>query len=123
MFFKIIALESSQSLQESTFVLFFDIVAGPQNCNFIEKRLQYRFSLVKFAKFLRTTCFTEHLQWLLLTVSGFQSATLLKKRLRKRCLSVNFRKFLRTSFDRAPSDDCSLCLSVNFKKFFRTPLL
>ena len=37
------------------------------------------FSPVKFAKFLKTPFLTEHLQWLLLTVSGFQSATLLKR--------------------------------------------
>ena len=52
---------------------------------------------MKFAKFLRTPCFTEyHLPWLLLKVSSFQPATLLKKRLRQRCFSVNFSKFLRT---------------------------
>ena len=43
--------------------------------------------------FLRTPCFTEHLQWLLLKVSGFQPATLLKNRLRQKCFSVNFAKF------------------------------
>ena len=56
------------------------------------------------AVFLRTPFFTEHLQWLLLTVLGFQHATLLKKRLRHRCLSVNFVKM----FDRIPPDDCFL---------------
>ena len=49
-----------------------------KNCS--PSDLQHRFSPVKFAKFLRTPFFTEHLQWLLLTVSGFQSATLLKRR-------------------------------------------
>ena len=48
--------------------------------------------------FLRTPCFTGHLQWLLLKVSDFQPATLLKKRLRQECLPVNFAEFLRTSF-------------------------
>ena len=42
--------------------------------------------------------FTEHLQWLILTVPGFQPATLLKKRLWQRSFTVNFAKFLRTSF-------------------------
>ena len=52
---------------------------------------------MKFAKFLRTPCFTEyHLPWLLLKVSSFQPATLLKKRLRQRCFFVNFSRFLRT---------------------------
>ena len=48
--------------------------------------------------FIRTPCFTEHLQWLLLKVSGFQPATLSKRRLRQKCFSVNFAKFLRTAF-------------------------
>ena len=60
--------------------------------------------------FLRTPCFTEHLQWLLLKVSGFQPATLLKKRLRQKCFSMNFAKLLRTSF-------------LLKKEFFRTLLL
>ena len=37
-----------------------------QACNFIKKRLQHRCFPMKFAKFLRTPIFTEHLQWLLL---------------------------------------------------------
>ena len=82
--------------QESTCVtFFFNKVAGPQNCNFIKKRLQHRFFPMKFAKFLRTPCFIEHIQWLLLRVSVFQAATLLKKRLRQSCFSVNFAKFIR----------------------------
>ena len=78
---------------------------------------------MKFAKFLRTPYFTEHLQWLLVTVSGFHSATLLKKGFPQRSFSVNFVKFLRTSFHRALSDDCLLSLFVNFEKFFRKSLL
>ena len=34
--------------------------------NIIEKRLKHRCFPVKFAKYLRTPFFTEHLQWLLL---------------------------------------------------------
>ena len=41
---------------------------GLKVCNFIEKRLQHRFFPVKFAKFLRTPFFIEHLRWLLLPV-------------------------------------------------------
>ena len=74
-------------------------------------------------QFLRTPCFTEHLQWLLLTVSGFQPAAYLKMRFWQGCSSVNFTKVLRTSFDRTPADDCLLSLSVNFEKFFRIALL
>ena len=71
MFFKII------------FVKKFANFTGKHLCRsllyFIKKRLQHRFFPVTFAKFLRTHCFTEHLQWLLLKVSGFQSATLSKR--------------------------------------------
>ena len=127
-----------QISQQSTWVgVFFNKVAGPQNCNFIKKETP-----VKFAKFLRTSYFTEHLQRLLLAVSGFQPATLLK-RVRQR--SVNFAKFVGTSFDRTPPDGCFLstqeafirsCFlnlvnlanlwifeSVNFEKCFRSPVL
>ena len=41
-------------------------VAGLKTWNFTKKRLQHRCFPVKFAKFLRTTFFTEHLRWLLL---------------------------------------------------------
>ena len=68
------------------------------------------------AAFLRAPCFTEHLQWLLLTFLGFQPASLLKKRRRHRCFSVNFAEFLRSSFDRTHLDDCFWCLSVNFEQ-------
>ena len=39
--------------------------------NFIKRRLQHRCFLVKFAKFLRTPFFTEHLRWLLLKLNIF----------------------------------------------------
>ena len=99
MIFKIIALKSLQISEKSACVgVFFHKVVGPQNCNWIRKRFQSRFFPVKFAKFLRAHCFTEHLQWLLLEVSGVQPATLLKKRRLQRCFYVNFAKFLRVSF-------------------------
>ena len=54
----------------------------------------------------------------------FPACNFVKKETRaKMFFSVSFTKSLRTSFDRTPSDDCSLCLSENFEKFFRTPLL
>ena len=96
---------------------------GPQNYNLIKKRLQHRFFPVKFASVLRTPCFTEHPQWLLLTFSGFRPTTLLKNDVSDKCFSVNFANVLRASFYRTPQDDCFLCLSVNFEKFFRTLLL
>ena len=93
-------------------------VAGTQNFNFFKKRLHHRLFPVKLAKFLRTRCFTEYLQWLLLTVSGFQPTTLLKKRLQQRCFSVNFAKFLRTSFLLTEHLwMTALCLFMNFEKF------
>ena len=92
------------------------------NCNFIKKRLQHRLFPVKFATFLRTPCFKEHLQWLLLKVSGFQPATLLKNILAKLLFCEFYRIFKNIfSLDRTPLDDWFLCLSVNFEKFFRTP--
>ena len=97
----------------------------PQNCNFIKKRLQYRFFSVKFAKFLKTPCFTEHLQWLLLTVLRFQPVTLLKKEISAKMFFYEFCKIFKNifSFDRTPADDFFLCLSLNFEKFFRPLLL
>ena len=50
----------------------FNKVADLRACNFIKKRLQHRYFPVKFAKFLRTPFFTEHLQWLLLLVKSSQ---------------------------------------------------
>ena len=124
MFFKTIAIKKFVNFTEKTCVrVFFNKVAGPQNSNFIQKRLQQRFFPVKFAKFLRKTCFTDYLQRLLLPVQGFLPAALLKRRIRQRCFPVNFTGFLRTSFDWTHPDDCSLCLSENFEKFFRKPLL
>ena len=43
-------------------------------CNFIKKRLQPRCFPVKFAKFLRTPFFTEHLRWMLLFLKLFSLA-------------------------------------------------
>ena len=58
MFFKIIVPKKFVNFTENTCVgLFFNKVAGPQNSNFIKKRLQQRFFPPKFAKFFRTTCF------------------------------------------------------------------
>ena len=66
---------------------------------------------MKFAKFLRKPYFTEHPQWLLLTVSGFQIPA--------KIFFLKFGKFLRTSYDRTPPDDGFLSLYVNFDNFFR----
>ena len=85
-------------IDPQNFVLGLQSSCRRQISNFIKKRLQHRLFHVKFAKFLRAPCFTEHLQWLLLKVSGFQPATLLKKRLRNGCFAINLDRFWRTSF-------------------------
>ena len=60
MFFKTIVIKKFVNFTEKTCVgVFFNKVAGPQNSNFIQKRLQQIFFPVKFAKFLRTTCFAS----------------------------------------------------------------
>ena len=58
MFFKIIVLKkfvnfTGKHLYWSDFYK----AAGPQNSNFIKKKLQHRFFPEKFSKFLRTLCF------------------------------------------------------------------
>ena len=46
----------------------FNKVVGLKPWNVIKNRLQQRCFSVKFAKFLRTPFFTEHLRWLLLEI-------------------------------------------------------
>ena len=81
MFFKIIANFTGNHLCQSLLWQ----SCRPQKCKLIKKRLQHRLFPVKIAEILRSPCFTEHLQRLLLKVSGFQPTTLLKERPRKRC--------------------------------------
>ena len=138
-----------QISQENTFVgIFLNDVAGPQNYNFIKKGLQNRFFscefcelfkkvyfvyriyerlVLKHQRLFKNTFFTEHLQWLFLTVSGFQPEALLKKELQQRRFYLNFSKFLRTFFYRTPPDDCFLCLTIILRSFsdhlfYRAPL-
>ena len=71
MFFKIGVLKNSQISQENTMLeSLFNEVAGLKAWNFIKKRLQHLYFPVKFAKFLRTLFFKEHLLWLLLQMEG-----------------------------------------------------
>ena len=60
MLFKIIVLKKFTNSTEKHLGVFFNKVAGPQNSNFIKKRLQLRFFPAKFVKCLRTPCFTDH---------------------------------------------------------------
>ena len=87
-------------MESSCVGVFFNKVVGPQNCSFIKKGIQRGFLLWALwiiqehlfcvedlstagsetpVRLFKNTFFTEHLQWLLLTVSGFHSAALLKK--------------------------------------------
>ena len=66
MFFKIVVVKNftkftGKHLSWNLFKIKF------QACNFIRKIFQDRCFPVRFAKFLRTPFFTEHLQWLLLS--------------------------------------------------------
>ena len=64
MFFKI-DVQKFRKFHRKTPVLeesLFNKVAGLKDCNFIKKRLQHRCFPVKFANFLRTPFFTEHLR-------------------------------------------------------------
>ena len=45
---------------------YFAIFTGLKACNFIKKRLQYRYFPLNIAKFLRSAFFIKHLLWLLL---------------------------------------------------------
>ena len=69
MFFKIVLLKICNIRQEIPVLEFiFNKVVGYQAWNFIKKRLQHRCVSVTLATFLRTTIFTEHLRWLLLSI-------------------------------------------------------
>ena len=112
-----------QISQESILVgVFYNKVSGPQNCNFIKKRLQNRCFSVKFAKFLITSFFTEHLQWLLLTVSGFQPATSLKKSSAK-MFSCEFCKIFKSIFWQNTHISLLFVFICEFWEVFRTSLL
>ena len=71
MFFKIGVLKNFTNSQEtSELESNFSNIAG-LTCNFMKKRLQHRCFPVKFASFLSTPFFAEHLQCLLICLSGW----------------------------------------------------
>ena len=86
-------------------------------------RIYERLVLKHQCDFLRTPFFTEHLQWLLLTVSVFQPAASLKKGLEQRHFSVNFAKIFKNTFLQNTSGSLLLVFTCNFEKFFRSPIL
>ena len=81
----------------------FLITAGPQNCNFIKKRLLWNLQNFKEHLILLNNCSRSLWQF---------PATLLKKRFQQICFCVT--NFSRTSFDRSAPDDYFLSLSVKF---------
>ena len=123
MFFKTIVIKKFVNFTEKTCVgVFFNKVAGPQNSNFIKKRLQHRFCSSKICKIFKNTLFYKSPA---AASAGlrFPACNFVKKETPAKMFFCEFYKTLRTSFDRTPPDFCSLCLSENFEKFFRTPLL
>ena len=114
MFLKIL----QYSLENTCFEIFFNKVAGLQDCSFIKKRLQHRHFLANIAKFLRTIFNMENLPWLLLQV------------LYKKAVSKHFPNFTRMYRYRSPPlSSCRLltwnfvrCFAVNLVKFLRTIL-
>ena len=100
------------------------------NHNFIKKRLQHRFSPLKFAKLLGTSPVAASDSFRFPGCNFVKKETPIKmfsrefckifKKTPKKCFSVNFAKFLRTSFGRTLPDDFFLCLSVNFEKFIQS---
>ena len=75
---------SSIKFSSSGLQMFFKISVLKNYANSTGKNLSSSPFLIQLQA-LRPSFVTEHLQWLLQTVSGFQPATLLKKRLRQRC--------------------------------------
>ena len=63
--------------------MFFNNVGGPRTPTLLKR--DSNTDIFQRAKFLRTPCFTNYLQRLLLPVKVFQLSNLLKTRLRQRC--------------------------------------
>ena len=110
--------------QESTGVrVFFNKVAGPQNCNFIKKTLTQVCSC-------EIEIFQNNLFYRTSTLAVFESfrfpaCSSIKKETPAKMFFCEFYRIFENifSFDRAPPDDWFLCFSVNFEKFFRILLL
>ena len=83
------------------------------------------FFSVKFAMFLRTPCFTEHLQVSASDSFRFPVCNFIKKEIPAKVFFCEFCKIFKNifSFDGTPPNDCFLSLSVSFEKFSRTLLL
>ena len=126
-------LKSWQISQENIYVgVLFNEFAGPRNCNFIKKKLNVQWILWIIqeqdlwvagsetpVRLFKNTFFTEHLQWLLLTVSGFLLPTLLKKRLWQRCFFCEFCKFFKNIFLQKTSGWLLLMFICEFWEVFQ----
>ena len=73
--------------------LFFNKVVGPRPVTLLKKRLWHRCFLVNFAKFLRTSFLTEHLQWLLL---HFKYLKIFKQKLKKKLIKIFLSNYYRS---------------------------
>ena len=62
----ILAFVKKEIKDNSVEKVFFEILQNSRPATLLKKKLWHSCFPVKFAKFLRTHCFTEHLQWLLL---------------------------------------------------------
>ena len=71
MFFQIDVLKNFANFtrKQLCWSLLFNKVAGLRLATSLKKRLKHRCFPVKFAKFLKTTFFTEHFWWLFLILS------------------------------------------------------
>ena len=69
MYFRMGVLENFTIFKTPKLESLFNKNAGLKTCNLIKKSLQHRCFSVKFAKFLRTPYFTEHIRWVPLKIS------------------------------------------------------
>ena len=138
-------LKSLKISQESICVgVFFNRVAGRQNCNINKKILQHRFFPMNFVNCSRTLILQKIYERLVLKHQSaflgtpfiyrtspvapsdsfrFPACSFIKRENPTQTCFVKFAKFLRIYFDRAPPLDWILCLSVNFQKLSRSRLI
>ena len=138
MFFKIINFKKFVNFRgKHVCWVFFNKVAGPQNCNFIKRRLQHRYFAVNFVncsktpllcrgcmtagsetpvRLFKNTFFNRTFPVATSDSFRFPPAAFLKKGLQQRRCSVRFAKFLR-SFYKTPPNNCFFCLLVILRSF------
>ena len=92
---KLLVLRTANLLKRDSNTGFFTVNFKDYLSTSILQRIYERLVLKHQCTYLKAPYLTEHLQWVLLTVSDFQPATSLKRRLRQRCFFVNFAKNIR----------------------------